>query len=381
MPEEVKEQVQEQQVQQPTLAEMVWEGKQPIKVEEKKEEAAAEIKEEKAPDVNELLKANLGYESWETAKTELEELKAFKNKPVEEVKFANEESKNLHDAIIAGDKKKVLNILKRQETLDEIMTAHVTKETAPSIVKMSMQEKYKGLSQTQIEYKYNKEFGIPSKPVMSDTDTAEEYADKVSEWEAKVKNIEEELLIEAAIVKPDLEKLRSELILPDSSKSAKPETNVQPTQEDLDAAQKQREAFLQDIDKSLGEFSGFSVSVKDKDVDFAVSYSPSQDEKKEVVDSFKKFAEKNFDANALFAPRWVNKDNTLNVAQMVKDYLRIHASEKANEKLVNDAANQRLEIFLKEKKQVNLNGSAQSGDFMPDNKTEHQKMQEHFWGN
>ena len=65
-------------------------------------EIAAQTAEE-VVDANEYLKTNLGYESWEAAKAEIEELRQLKANPTKaEIKYENEVSKKLAEAWMAG---------------------------------------------------------------------------------------------------------------------------------------------------------------------------------------------------------------------------------------------------------------------------------------
>jgi hypothetical protein len=169
---------------------------------------------------------------------------------------------------------------------------------------------------------------------------------------------------------PKLAQLKSEIVLPDIKK----EMQETLSQEDLEAFKKLQNSFLQDAKNSVEGFKGFDVNVKDKDVDYVVSYAPSTEEKTLVSEKLNKFAESGFDANALLADRWVNKDGkTLNVEQMVKDLSLIYTNEKQSQKLVADAANKRLELYLKEKKNINLNETVSNGQFNPDGKKTQQE--------
>jgi hypothetical protein len=78
-----------------------------------------------------------------------------------------------------------------------------------------MAQKYKDLTREEIDYKFNKQFGIPNRPVQKDIETDEEYQDRLSNWESKARDVETELMIEAKLAKPELERFKSELVLPD----------------------------------------------------------------------------------------------------------------------------------------------------------------------
>jgi hypothetical protein len=80
----------------------------------------------------------------------------------------------------------------------------------------------------------------------------------------------------------------------------------------------------------------------------------------------KEFADNNLDANMIFAERWVNDDNTINVKQMAKDLLLIQNEGKITQKYVNEAANRRLAMHLKKQSNINISGQQQQGTFIPD---------------
>ena len=65
---------------------------------------------------------------------------------------------------------------------------------------------------------------------------------------------------------------------------------------------------------------------------------------------------------------------------MIRDLALLMNGEKISQKYVNDAANKRLELYLKDKKNINVNGTVTSGSFDPNNaKTEMQAVQEWVW--
>lgn len=352
-----------------------------VKVEEEKKEEVKTVDEVKESTVEpNLLKDNFGWDSVDAGKAEILELRKLKETKPEEIKFADEQSKQIHELIREGKTKEVRKFLETQERLESLVSAEVNKDTADDIIKMGMQLKYKDLTPKEIEYKFNKQFAIPREPVQTELETDDEFSDRKAAWKEQMSDIEMSKTIEAKLLKPELEKAKIEIVLPNiSSKEGQP-SKKEPTQEELDAFSKAKDSFLQLAETSIKDFNGFSVSVKDKDVDYTVSYTPSQEERTVVSDKVKEFAESGFDANSILAERWVNKEGSINVEQMVKDLSRIYSDEKASQKLVNDAASKRLEVYLKEKKRITV-GSTSQGNFAPEQngKTEMQNVQEFFW--
>lgn len=336
--------------------------------------------EEEVIDANEYLKTNLGFDNWDVAKTEIENLRKSATTK-EEVKFANEKSEKLFKAFLEGKEDEIYNSLHEKRKLDKLTTTDVDKNTAAEIIKLSLQAKNKDLTADDVDFLFERKFATPAKPSQGLDETDEDYAITVSNWEKLVHEKEKELIIEAKLARPELEKLKSEIVFPDITQKEVPQTTTQPTQEDLEAANKFKESFLQTAKSAIDNFEGFKAVVKDKDVEIPLNYIPSQEEKTLLQNKVNDFAESGFNANVIMAERWVNEDGTVNTNQMVKDLSKIYFEEKSSGKLVNDAAAKRLELYLKDKKQIDVNGNNQRGQFNPDQKTQTEALQDFFFSN
>jgi len=311
------------------------------------------------------LKTNLGFDTWEDAKKQFEELKTLKEtaSTKEEIKFANEQSKKFYEAVLAGEEDKAYAILSEKKKIEKLISSEVNEKTAAEIIKLSFQQKYKGLSDELIDYKFNKQFGIPKEPVQKDTETEDEFEERHSTWKENVTDLKNDLLLEAQILKPELEKLKSELVLPDIE--AKETASQQPSQEDIDKYLKDKESFIKSVDTVLKEFEGFNTSVKDEEVDIPLSYNLSDEEKKVVSSELKDFAEKGFNANTLFAERWVNKDGSLNVKQMANDWALLKTEGKVSQKFANDAFSKSKLKLIQERSNINVKGNSSNVTFNP----------------
>ncbi len=156
-----------------------------------------------------------GWDSEEAAKQEIENLRKLKDNPQpQQITYASEESKRLHEAIAAGKRDEVLSILNKQAQIEKLVSSEVSKDTAGDIVKMGMQLKYKDLTPEEINYKFNKQFAIPPKPAQQDLDTDEEYQYKLNAWQEQANDKYMELMIEAKLAKPDIEAAKSKIELP-----------------------------------------------------------------------------------------------------------------------------------------------------------------------
>jgi len=300
-------------------------------------------------DPNEWLKREYNVDDPKVLKQQLEEYQKLKEKG--ELKFANEESEKLHRAIAAGNRKEVLAILDRQEKIESFVSAEVNKENAADIVKFAMQQKYKDLTPSEINYKFNKSFGVPPKPVQELNDTDDEYALKLEAWQNKVNEAEMELIIEAKSVKPEIEKFKNELVLPDIKPNV---SDPQISQEDLAKLEENRNRFIQAVDSDFQKFNGFNVAYKDEEVEIPVSFSYDDVKKTSLRDEVK-----NFNVDDFLNGRWFNeKDGSPNVTQIMEDISLLRDKEAILQKVANEVGTKMKLHYMKIKSNVSVNGSS-----------------------
>jgi len=178
------------------------------------EGAAAEpVAQEPAPFSFDVFKDRFGYEKPEDVLSEIEQLRALKENPTPvSIKYENEQSEKLAKALQAGKVDEVYNYLNEQKKLEALTTSEITKDSADAIIKLGMQLKYKDLTESEIDYKFKKQFAIPKEPVL-DVDDDESVAAH-NEWKDKVAEVEMEKIIEAKLAKPELEAAKHKLVLP-----------------------------------------------------------------------------------------------------------------------------------------------------------------------
>lgn len=344
------------------------------------EEKTEEVKVEVQPTTATEWYKELGFENPDTAKAEFSKLK--EQKPAE-VKFENEQSKHIYELLQQGKSKEVKEFLETQEKLDAYLTVEVNSQTAEDIIKLGMQIKYKNLTPSEINYKFNKEYGIPAWPVQGNDELDEDFMARKNEWSEKVKDIEMSRTIEAKLVKPELEKHKSQLVLPEigtQQGQQKP-----PTQEELEASKKFDAAFIESVDNSIKEFSGFSVKVKNEAVglsETSIDYLIPEAEKQVLAIELKEFVEQGYNANSVFSQRWVNQDNTLNTKLMSEDRYWLTNRDKILNKVANDSATKAIDTYLKGKKNIDINETNQQGtaQILKENKTELDTVRDQFFG-
>ncbi len=296
------------------------------------------------PPTNEWYKT-FGWETEDAAKAEIPKLK--EQKPTE-YKFENEESQRLAEAISKGDRKVVRQILETQERLEEFTTAEVNDDNAADIIKMNMQLKYKDLSQKEIDYKYNKDYGLPKEPTQKVDELDEEFVERKALWQEKVDDIKMARNIEAKLAKPELEKLKSQIVLPEISK---PENQAAANQLSDVQLKEIRDNFLKALDSNYNKVDGFKTQVKDELVDYSVQFK-IPDEAKVAI---KGRLTEGLDVADYMDKRWFDEKGTPKIEQIIGDLYQLENLDKILSGVANKSASERWEVYQKSIKNLNVN--------------------------
>ena len=133
--------------------------------------------EEEIVDADEWLKGQFGWDNADAAKAEIEELRKLRENATTQadIEFANEQSAKFFKLLQEGKEDDLYSFLDQKKKIDRLASADLNQSTAAEIIKLNMQQKYKDLTPSEIEYKFNKQFGIPSKPAQKDIESDEEY--------------------------------------------------------------------------------------------------------------------------------------------------------------------------------------------------------------
>jgi hypothetical protein len=316
-------------------------------------------------DANEYLRMQLGFDDWDSAKSQIEELRRLKENQGSSIEFENDQSRTLYEYIRENKEDELITFLQEKKLVERLYNAEVKDiGTASDIVKLSMYQKNKTLEPEEINFLFNEKFAVPAKPQQQPDEFDADYEQRVASWENRVNEIEKKLIIEAKLAKPELESYRSSYVLPDLT----PRQSFEgPSQEELESRQRVVSEFSSSVDQIVNSFDGFNATVRDEGADFNVAYVPSYEERQSVATQLKTLAESELNANVIFADRWVNDDMTINTQQMAKDLFLLQNEGKITQKYVNEAANRRLALHLKNQSNINFNNQTQSNTFAPDN--------------
>lgn len=178
--------------------------------------ATTAIVETSASDPFGLFKEKFGYETPEAAIQEIERLRAFEAQPRSpEFTVPDDESGRLLRAIAAGKKEDVWRALDHEMRIERLLSTEVNKDSATDIVKMGMALKYKDLTPDEINYKFNKQFSIPPKPIQTLEEDDTDYQQRLAVWQEQANDKQMELMIEAKLAKPELQNAKGKLEIPD----------------------------------------------------------------------------------------------------------------------------------------------------------------------
>jgi hypothetical protein len=313
-------------------------------------------------DPNQFVKERFGYETVEQAE---EEFKRFKE-PKDEFKFQDDISKTLFDAIKEGKTDHVYEILNQQKKIDKLISSELTPDLAVDIIKTNIQNKYKDLTSDEVDLLFYDQYFVPSKPEQGYDESDDDYATKVKTWQSQVDYLDKKMMIEAKVIRPELTKLKSELTLPDIYGEAQQEAE---SKEEVEKMQQARSIYERTLDSDFQSFSGFSVSVKDEDVEIPISFNVAEDERLAMKNSLT-----DFDSDSYFGERWFAEDGKPKVQQIMADKYLLENYNKILQKVANEAASQRMLAHLKKTGNININQPTPQGTPTPNANAERDRL-------
>lgn len=348
----------------PTIAQENLEGKV---------ETAIETKTQ--PNYNDFVKNEFGFDSIEVAKQEFENYKKLKETPPtsQELKFENEQSKKVFEALKEGKIDDVYEFLATQKKVDKLLNAEVNESTAAELVKLAMQQKYKeiGLTEDEINYKFNQQFNLPKQPKQGLDETDDEYQETLKEWQENVDKVKQALIIEGKVAKQEIAKIKSDLVLPTIEQKVQEQTIDPKEVEKLEVIRKQYESSLEIEGKN---FNGISVTAKCGDAELPIAFTPTEEYKNSLTNRLKDFTYDEY-----FNSRWINTDGTVNVSKVMNDIHLLENQEAAFQKVANESAAKMFEYIKKTTSNIKLENEPNKGTFQPTAKSSLEVFAEGVW--
>jgi hypothetical protein len=320
-------------------------------------------------DPNQFIKERFGYDSVEQAE---QEFKKFKEKPTEtNFEFKDNVSKTLFDAIKEGKTDDVYDILNQQKRLEKLTSSELTPNLAVDIIKTNIQNKYKDLTQEDVDLLFYDQYFVPLKPEQGYDESDEDYAGKVKAWQSQVDYVDRKMMIEAKVIRPELEKLKSELRLPDIYGQEQMEAA---NQEEFESMQKARSVYEKTLESDYNNFKGFDLMVKDEDVEIPISFNISDEERTALKTQLS-----DFDVEDKFGNRWFYEDGKPNVRQTMQDLYVLENLDKILRKTANEAYAQAKLAYIKNSGNVTLNKQTPQGTPIQSAGSAFEELQKAVW--
>lgn len=303
-------------------------------------------------DPNSFVKEKFGFENLEEAETAI---KNFREQKQNQFEFKDDNSKRLFDAIQEGKTDDVYNILNEQKKLEKLTTGELNSNLAVDIIKTDLLNKYKELTSDEVDILFYEKYNFPKKPEQDLSDTDEEYEDKVKGWQSQVDFLEKRMIIDAKVLRPELAKLKGDLVLPDVYNRAALQKEAE--QRELDSeqqaqiSQQARVEYEKALDLQYNSFEGYNVSVKDEEVDIPISFAVSQEERLAIKQELS-----DFDGIGYLENRWFTKEGKPNVTQAMSDKYVLENLPKILQKVANEAASQMKLHLIKKSGNITVGG-------------------------
>lgn len=294
-----------------------------------------------------IFKEKFGYETPDAAIKEIEELRAFKAKPTTpEFTVPDDESATILRALAAGKKEDVWRALDHEMRIERLLNVEVNKDSAADIVKMGMALKYKDLTPDEINYKFNKQFAIPPKPVQNLEEDETDFQQRVSAWQEQVTDKQMELMIEAKLAKPELQNSKGKFVFPEIE-TPQDEGYIQYKQmleENTRLDAETKEAYKALTPKAVET----KINFKDEanKIAFEFQYEPDAEGFKQAVE---------IASNAdLFWKTFQNPDGTPNRPKFLDAIYYVNNKEKVIMSALNQAKNATIKAQLPDNSQGGL---------------------------
>lgn len=311
-------------------------------------------------DYNKWVNETFGFENVDVAKSEIENLKKLKAEPPKfEPQFANENSKTIYEYLVEGKEDDVAEVLLNKRQIDKLLKSDLNDaDAAEQMVKLSLKQKNKELTDSEVEFMFNQQYSAPEKPIKGDLETDEEYEQELSQWQKQVDNRKMQLSIAAKMAKPEIEKVKQELVLPklNASNISTEELEKQKVLQDQDI-QKKIEAYNKSLEEEFNVFNGFEVKYKDEDVEVPIAFTLSDTDKASLKQDLA-----SIDLDKFILNRWFNEDGTPKTRSLMEDMALLKNKDAVLNKMVNETASKVKESIYKRNANITIGASQQTAD-------------------
>ena len=319
-------------------------------------------------DADEYAKA-IGYESWEKLKEEVPQLKQFKETAPKPIEYANEESKKVHELLLAGKVKEVKAIYDLQEKLETVDNL-----TPAEKIKLHIEQTNKHYKKADIEDVFEERYTYPEKPVQGDLEDDDAFSQRQERYNASVEKINRRIERDSITAAEELSKLKQEIKLPDIPTTPNPELEEFEAYKANNAKVDENHKILVDSISKLSEKDiSYQLNFNDeaKKVKFDISYQGEKD----GVERAKASAA---DYLGFITENYYKEDGSPLVDKLTSDIYFLQNRDKIMTEAINQAVNETLLQVVRNQKNIGDGIQRNFNQVQPDAL---QKLKEQVFGN
>jgi len=264
-----------------------------------------------APSFDDMLRERSGgkFSKWE-------DIDGLLNKPAEELKFENEQSKKVFELLKAGKVDEVIDTFNHQRVLNGI--GELSDKEA---VKLAMKYRDNTLTSDEINDELNDRFALeaPDKPEEDDYLTTEEYQKALkgyeknqAAYERAQRAAERELKKDAKEARAYLESLKNDIVLPDLP-AIPSQVQAQPT---IDPVEQERltKSIQDSFEYALTNLKSHTFKYAEDGVEFETGFDIPQAAMDDMLGRFEKE-----EFTDVFAKRYIKGDGSLDAMKLMEE--------------------------------------------------------------
>lgn len=318
---------------------------------------------EEVVDATEWLKREFEVDDPEILKQSIQELKTLREKAAKGYEYKNDDSKKIAEYINEGKEDELYGYLDTKRKVKKLSTVDITdKNIAAELVKFGMQKDNPNLTADEVDFLFNEKYSFPNQPKQGVDELDDDYALRVESWKTQVANIEKRMVIEAKMNQPKLAQLNTEIILPEISK---PQVqNNEPTPEQVEALKNIRQNFLNKLESDFPKVEGFSTKVKDESVEIPVVFKIPDEGKSAIKE---RLEGDGLDPGVYMLERWFDESGNPKIDRIITDIYQLENTDKILSGVANNAANKRLEAYIKQQKNLDVNNNTSQQTYQQNN--------------
>lgn len=287
------------------------------------------------------LQQQLGYDDWNKAKQDLEELKRLRETPPTpaEIAFANEESKRIHELIRNGQEEKVLEYLQAKKTVSNLDSMSEEQQ-----LKLYLKMQNPKFDDELVDYKHQQLYKLDESSFTNEEGEVDPFKQRLAKVEL-AQRIENDILK----AKEYFAQYKTKIDLPDIAPptSAQSEADIQAYQQEL----KEQEAANARWGESLTKLSENDIALKFSFNDEANKIKFDVDYKMDKV-GFEKARVSALDYGKYAAETYAEQDGSPIADKFVRDIYVAQNLEKIVSESNKQAVNSTIKWFLANQKNI-----------------------------